>query len=822
MIRNYLATAWRGARRDRFYALLNLLGLAVGFAAAILIWLFVREELSYNSFLPGYQDIYRVQLTIAEPGQRPVTFTGTPARMAAELKLDFPEIVATTRTRKQSAGLRHGEVEAVEEILWADPDFFAVLGYAMLRGDPARALSEPDSIVLTRALAMKYFGTIDCLGQTLQIDMVHTARVTGVAEDPPSNATKTFTALVSGKTAWGKLAAEDAALPTPGELSLGGDTFVQLRPGANVNALAARLPAFALAHYPDPDSPVPLFASMFLHSLADVNLHPYNPDTGEPDEAQTLYAVAATGLFTLTLAGINFVNLVTARATRRSVEVGVRKALGALRGQLIAQFMGEAIAYSLVALLLGAGLAELMLPSLDVFLNRKIAFDFWRHWQLVTAPFAAAIVLGAAAGVYPAIILSGLPAAQTLKRGAGAGGSGRLRLGLVVFQFAVTIVLAIATIVVHRQIAFATSQALLFDKNLMLTIDLTGLPEQPTADGLGRREAAPLELLRTQLASIPGVEGMAATFTLPLWSNFLRTDFTRTGDSSGKPANFTVQPVDFGYFGVYRAALLSGRDFSRDRAEDRVDGTDKSRLSSAIINETALRSLGFADASAAIGREVRSTDADSPRLHRIIGVAPDFPLDTIRSPVPPTIFIVDPDLFKVLSVRLSGSDAPATLARIDAVWHELVPERSINRVFLDDRIAGLYRDDTRKGWMFAAFAAFAVVIGCLGLVGLSAYTAERRTKEIGIRKALGASAADVLWLMVRQFVQPVLLAMLLAWPIAWWLVRRWLDGFAYRIDLAPGLFLTAGLGALVIAVATTIFHAAQMARSRPAEALRTE
>ncbi|HEY2531829.1 MAG TPA: ABC transporter permease [Xanthobacteraceae bacterium] len=824
MFRNYLATAWRSARRDRFYALLNVFGLALGFAVAIVIWLFVRYELSYNSFLPGYQDVYWIRLTIAETGQRPVTLRGTPARMAAELKLDFPEIVATTRTRTQYVGLRHGDVEAVENILWVDADFFAVLGYRLLRGDPATALAEPNSIVLTRTLASKYFGTTDCLGQTLEIDHLHPMRVTGIAEDPPSNATESFDALLSGKTAWSKLAIADATAPSPGELDLTGKTFVRLRPGVNPDNLSTRFPAFALSHYPDPEGPRPLFASMFMHSLADVHLNPYNPDTSEPnDQEQMLYAVAATGLLILLLAGINFVNLATARATRRAVEVGVRKGLGALRSQLMVQFMGESVCYSLAGLLLGVGLAEFFLPSLNALLDRQIAFDFLRHPLLAIVPLATAMLFGIAAGVYPAVILSRFPPAQMLKARAGASiGGGRVRLGLVVFQFTVTIALLIATIVIHRQLSFATSQALRFDKDLMLTIDLTGMPEQVTPDGLGRREAAPLEALRTRLAAVPGVRAMAATFTLPLWHYSLTTDFVRPGQSKGQSVNFTIQSVDFGYFGVYRVPLLAGRDFARDFVEDKVAADDKSRLSSAIINETALRALGFTDASAAIGQEVQSTDSGSPRRHRIIGVAPDFPLDSIRDPVPPSIFIVDPDLFKVLSLKLSGSNLPETLRGIDAAWHEFMPERPINRVFLDDRIAELYRDVAHEGRVFAAFAGFAVAIGCLGLIGLSAYTAERRTKEIGIRKALGASTFDVSWLLIRQFTKPVLLANVLAWPIAWWFMRGWLDGFAYRIDLGPEPFLGAGLGAIAIAIATTASHAVQVARSRPVGALRYE
>ena len=447
MFRNCLVAAWRSAIRDWFYALLNVLGLALGFAAAILIWLFVSDELSYNHFLPGYRDAYRAELTIADVGQRPQTWTATPDRLAAELREEFPEIVATARTRGQSIGLRHGDVESVEPIKWADKDFFAVLPYPLLRGDPITALVDPDSIVLTRKLAEKYFGTIDCLGQLIDIDHVHPMRVTGVAEDVPSNATETFSALLSAKTAWGLLAIGDANPPAPGELRLAGVTFVRLRSEFNPRMLAARLRDFVPAHYPDPDGPTPLFQSLFLHSMADVHLHPFNPDTSEPDDReQAVYAIAVTGLFILMLAGINFVNLVTARAACRAKEVGIRKAAGASRGQLVVQFMGEAVGYAFAGLLIGMGLAAICLPSLNAFLDRQIEFDVWRQPQLAAVPLATAMLLGILAGAYPAVVLSGFSPARVLKTGAGgAAAGGRLRQALVVVQFAVTIALLIAT-----------------------------------------------------------------------------------------------------------------------------------------------------------------------------------------------------------------------------------------------------------------------------------------------------------------------------------------------------------------------------------------
>ena len=508
-------------------------------------------------------------------------------------------------------------------------------------------------------------------------------RITGVAEDVPSNATERFSALLSGATAWGLLAIGDANPPARGELRLAGVTFIRLPSDVDPGALAARLRDFVPAHYPDPDGPTPLFQSLFLHSMADVHLHPFNPDTSEPDDReQAVYAIAATGFFILLLAGINFVNLATARAACRAKEVGIRKAAGASRGQLIVQFMVEAVGYAFAGLVLGMGLAAICLPSLNAFLDRQIDFDVWRQPQLAFAPLAAAVLVGIAAGAYPALVLSGFPPAHVLRDGDGTGGwaaRGRLRQALVVVQFAVTIALVITTLVIYRQIEFATSQALHFDADRMLTIDLTGLPEQPTPDGLGRREAQPVEALRDRLAAIPGVQGMAATFVAPMWSNALRTDFVRPGQSSAQAVTATIQPVDFGYFGAYRIRLIAGRDFSRNFADDRVAADDKSRLSGAIINETALRALGFADAAAAIGQEVQTTDPGFPRHHRIIGVAPDFPLDSIREPVPPSVFIVDPDLFKVLSVRLAVGNLEETLRAVDSAWREVAPERRVRQ-----------------------------------------------------------------------------------------------------------------------------------------------
>ena len=825
MLRNYLAASWRGARRDGFYALLNVLGLGLGFAAAILIWLFARDELGYDRFLMGYQDVYRAQLTVTDSGRPPQTFNTSPQRLAAELKLDFPEIAQTARASQQSVGLRHGDVEAAESILTVDPDYLAVLGFPLLSGDATTALAAPDSIVLTRRLAEKYFGTVDCVGESLDLDQVHPVRVTAVAEDPPSNTSLPFTALLSGKSSYSSLAEEDREGPLPpGELHNSVQTYVQLKPGAAPEPLAPRFPAFVQAHFPDVEGRGPLFG-LHLNPIAALHLHPHNPGTAEPDDqAQSLDAVEATGLLILLLAGINFVNLVTARAQRRALEVGVRKALGGLRGQLLLQFMGESVLYAMAGMLFGMALAELALPSLNAFLGRQIAFDYWRQPSLVLLPIAAALLFGVAAGIYPAILLSSFPPAVVLKaRRDGPIGGGRLRLALVVFQFTVTIALVIATTVIYRQNLFATTEALHFDKELVLTVNLTGMPYQESPDGLGRFDGSALEALRQRVLSVPGVRSAAGSLVVPHATANITDDFGRAGHADRPSVALTQLPVDFDFFQVYGLHSLAGRELSRDRGEDRIAPADKKRLTSALLNETAVRALGFPSAEAALGQEILSTEPGFLTFDfRVVGVEPDVPFNSIRDPVPPSVYFVDPDFFRVLSLKLSGDHLAETLAGIDAAWHDFVPTHPINRSFVDERIQRLYVDVQAEGRLFAGFAGFAAAIGCLGLIGLSAYTAERRTKEIGIRKALGASTVDVTRLLIWQFVKPVLLANLLAWPIAWWFMRRWLDGFAYRIELDPTPFLVAGLGALVIAVATTGFHALQVARSRPVLALRYE
>jgi putative ABC transport system permease protein len=824
MFSNYLSAALGNLLRSKLHAAINLLGLALGLATAILIGLYVRDEVTFERFLPDYQDLYRLQSVNTDAQGKASTNPSTPHDEGPALKENFPEVADVTRLVGGTYGVRHGAVEATERMTSADPDFFTLFGYRLLRGDAATALASPDTIALSRAMALKYFGTVDCVGQTLELDRKATIRVEAVYEDFPSNTTLYGTNFIlSGLASISNLAKADKLPPLePDNFSTDSLTFVRLKPGAPVATIDAGLPALVNRLYPQLRPGAAPYGG-FLAPIASLHLHARDlGDYRAGGDIATVYAISATGLLVLLVAGINFVNLVTARAARRALEVGVRKAAGATRQQLMTQFMTESVAYAFAALLLAVALVELVLPGFNEFLDRTIAFGYWHDPALLIGLPALALLIGLLAGFYPAIVLSGFRPAIVLKGPTSAQGSGTLRQVLVVLQYAISIALLIATAVIYRQTEFATQGSLGFDKNLIVAVSLGGLPGKMDEDNTHfAHDAATVDRVRDRMLTVPGVKAAANSWVIPdaessSYSTWQSIEHPGTGAlSAGK------MMLDYGFFPLYGVPLLAGRDFSRDRDDEApekagVPGT-------AILNASAVRLFGFGTAEAAIGHEIGMEVEDNQiQPRRIVGVVPDFPLNSIRTEVPPTVFLIAPSWVAYLNLKLSGEHVPETLAAIDRIWSEMAPTRPIQRQFIDDRIEHLYRDVTRQGEVFAGFALVAVLIACLGLFGLAAFTAERRTKEIGIRKAMGASTRDILKLLVWEFAKPVLLANAIAWPLAYVAMSQWLDGFAYRITLDPLIFVGAGAGAFAVACATTLYHAFQVARSRPVLALRYE
>ncbi|MGC3982655.1 MAG: ABC transporter permease [Steroidobacteraceae bacterium] len=796
MFKNYLAAALRNLARNRLYAVINIIGLSVGFAATILIALFIRSEFSYENFIPNRDRTYLVTETIASPGAKPIVASNSPAELAAWLKADFPFIEAVTRLNSQRTTLRHQDVEAIEEIYWADPNFFEVISLPAIAGDPRTALQQPDGIVLTKRIARKYFGRDNVVGETLEIGRAHSMRVTAVLEDLPVNTHLDTEILASGTASFSLLTEADSrsAPLSNGNNNADSKTYIRLRQGTAVEELSTAMPAFIARHARTQNFSVsfPMYPLSSIHLYASASMS----NTRMSGSLSVIYAVSAIGVLILLVAAINFVNLMTARATRRSLEVGVRKSSGALRRDLIVQFIGESMLYAALSMLLAITLVELALPAFNAFLGQTIRFDYWQQPLLLALLLLLTFGTGALAGLYPALVLSAFSPIGILKND--RMGSGRVRYILVTCQFAVLIGLIISTALIYQQTRYATTEALRLNQDQMLGVE--------TACKSGFKDA---------VIALPGVQSAACTFSVPTLpatiQNFVTLD-------DGRQIWVWNTFVDIGFFETFDLKPLAGRFFSEKYGSDMMQRNASANSDSVIVNETLVRALNVSSATAAIGQTFRC----GPRKCEIIGVVPDYAEDSVRELIRPMLYRYDPNQFRVLAIKLRGQDVPETLRAIDQLWSQLGDARPISRVFLNERIQLLYQDITRQSQLFTLFSTIALCIACLSVFGLAAFTAERRTKEIGVRKAMGAGTSEVMRMLIWQFARPVLWANLIAWPVAGYCMSRWLGGFAYHIELQPWLFAAASMVALVIALLTVSVHCYLVARAKPVTALRYE
>jgi putative ABC transport system permease protein len=803
MFHNYLMAALRNLARNRLYAGINIGGLAVGFAAAILIGLFVRDEFSYEGFIPGHRHVYRVSTIRIVPGRGPMFVPVVPPDVAAWIKLDFPEVQSAARLASEQVGLRHGNFEASEDVAWADPDIFEVLPLKVFAGNLRTALQRPDAIVLTRQMARKYFGRDNPIGETLEINRQHSMQVTAVLMDLPSNTHLDARIFASGRAAYSRLAVLDAM---PGAVNKPWNTltYIRLFPAASMDKLAAALPGFVDRHMQMPGVDK-MSAAMQLTLIPIAAVHLYGPGSATAD-----YALAAIGALTVLLASLNFVNLTTARATRRAVEVGIRKASGASRTDLVIQFIGESTIYVTLSMVLALALVELLMPYFNAFLGRTILFDYWRSPDLAISIVGAVLLVGTLAGAYPAMVLSVFPPAWVLRsRAGGPSGSQGLRETLVILQFAILIGLTVSTGILYQQTNYATRDSLRLDKDQVLLI---------------RGTCA--KAFKNEIAALSGVRAASCSFVAP----FLNPVVIPTQLQNGQQLSIHESAIDIGFLELYGFKPLAGRFFSPAHEGDVPPDDPKTPLRlPVVINETALRQLGYATPGSAIGQSIplvllRSLDDNIIDRHpaEIIGVVTDFPMGTIREPVGPTIFYVQPNLFQLMSVKLSGRQIPETLASIDRLWQRLGSTRPISRFFFDQQVENTYQDMIRQERLMTGLETVALLIACLGLFGIAAFSSERRTKEIGIRKVMGAETRDIMRMLLWQFSKPVLYGSLIAWPAAAYIMNRWLNGFAYHVPLAPWLFIATTAWTLIVALITVSAHCWPVARAKPAAALRYE
>lgn len=821
MFRNYLMTALRNLARNRLYAAINLLGLSVGFAAALLIALFVHADFNYDTWIPNHEQVYEVSLIQADPGRPRKEMGTTDVFTAAHLQADFPEVEAA-RMEKSTGGLRHGDIEGYEDIAFADPQIFSVLPLPVFAGNLTTALSQPDSVVLTRRMARKYFGKDDVLGQTLEVDRQHTVQVSAILEDFPSNTHLNVEVFIAGRAPYSRMSRTELMEPWRAEGQWFVHTYVRLTPTGEIADLDGRLRAFQNRHFPNPNGQSNILVRFV--SLREIHLTPAISSQKPTGSRETNYAILAIASLILLAASINFINLMTARASRRAVEVGVRKTSGAVRRHLTVQFIGETLMYVTIAMVLAGLVAAILLPQLGAFLQRDIGIGSW-NWLLVAGGVgSAALALSILAGIYPALILSSFRPAVVLKSNLiRTSDSGRIRQALVVIQFAILIGLCLATGVIYHQSSYAMREGLRLKSNQILLV-------QGDLERVLSGRVAVSESFRNKVRDLPGVSGVAASLDTPINSG---SSSMAVVGPDGNRTSLRFDIVEPGLFELYGLKPRAGRFFDPTRTFDAAPPAEDDKAISnvpIVINETAVRRLGFATPEAAIGQSVRwsritdfkSFSSTKTLPSEIIGVVPDFGLDSVRREIEAAFFYVDPKAVLKFSVKLNGGSIPETLEAIDRLWNEGDSSRPIKRQFVTQLTQELYLDVTRQSQILTAFASVAIFIACIGLLGLASFAAESRTKEIGVRKAMGAKTGEILGLLIWHFVKPVLLANCIAWPVAYFTMRRWLEGFAYHIDLQPWMFVAASALALLIAILTVTGHALLVARAQPVTALRYE
>lgn len=805
MWRNYLAAAIRNLFEDRAYAAINICGLASGFAAAILIGLYVRDALSYDRTYPHAERTFRVLVHI-NAGTRFSLAVGD-GRWAPALKLDYPEVEFATRLAPGYGTLRPKDVEVTSLIYRADADFFRMFPPKVVAGDPDAALGQPNQIVLTRRLARRLFGREDVVGQSVALNGQQgprTVNVGAVIENLPSNTHFNFDVIAS---------------TTDDELTLATNayTYVRLRPGADVHKLNASMRAFVDRHLTGKIGTASKIVNLQLVALPNLHFLPASVgDMKAPSDRRTVDALIAIGLLILFVAGSNFVSMMTARATRRAVEVGVRKAVGATRWQIIVQFLGECLCYAGLALGIALVAVELVLPGYDAFLQRPIAFDYVRDASFGAAIVAAWVVVSLTAAAYPALVLSLFRPVTALKGVLSLpGGLERVRNTLVVLQFATMVGLIVATITIHRQTRFAIEDQLRIPGSQLYI--MSGICPRSYREFADR---------------VSGVRAATCVSDSALAMDRSSAIFT---SRTGRELSLNAARVDRAFFDMFGIAPLAGRLFDDQHGEDNVARDTSARANpSLVLNESAARTLGYAKPADALGKTRYWSRVEvlpggnvsilDPEQSQIVGIVPDFVVGSIRDAIEPTAYFIEPGMASTLILQLDGKSIPETMRALRAAWKRANDGRTgaFPGQFMSQRINDLYADIQRQTTLFAGFSTVAIAAGSLGLLGLAVFTAQRCTREIGLRKVMGASRSDILRFIGWRFARPVLLGNLIAWPCAYLFLHRWLDGFAYHVDISPLTFVAAGAVALIIALATVAGHAMLVVRAKPVEALRYE
>ncbi|MCE7040604.1 ABC transporter permease [Dyadobacter sp. CY312] len=805
MLKNYLKIAWRNFLKQKVYSFINITGLGVGMACCVLIFVFVRNELSYDSYHEKGDRIYRVIHGSTAPvgegtGSEPFWVWGN-APVGPALKQDFPEIEKVVQfSGRSDLLLKNGDKVYQEEgVFFMDSTVFDVFSWKLIQGNPKTALIAPFSIVLTESTARKYFGSENPIGKSL-VGSESAGRanagiytVTGIMPDLPLNSHFRFNALLSMSTFQKSL---PDIFTNWGYVDF--YTYFLVRKGFDEAAFNKKIAGFIERRKADDNSKY----TIAIEPLRDVYLKTTaERQPGETGSLTNIYVFSMIGLFILVIAIINFMNLSTARSLERAKEVGIRKSIGADRGSLIYQFLGESLIIVFMSAFAAVLFIAIALPVMTNLTGKELSIQSFVSWQTVPFFLGIMLIIGILAGSYPALVLSGFDPVKILKGINKSSARGvNLRRGLVVFQFSLSIALIAGTMIVYFQTGHLLDGNLGFDKERMLVLDYN---YDETVNGK-------METLKAEMEANPGIRSAAFSRSVP-GSYFPNAGTGIQGaDGEMKWEGQAVFQVGTDFISHYGLELVAGRTYSRDHPSDLKEAI--------VINEAAARQYGYANPKDIIGKKFDQWG----RKGEVIGVVKDFNYISLHQKIEPLTLPLEPNASRYLSLKIKSENLPETLAQVERIWKKLAPQRPFLYSFLDQDFDRQYQSDFRFRKIFTTFSVLAILIACLGLLGLATYTAEQRTKEIGIRKVLGASVVRIVALLSGDFVKLVIIAVLIASPVAWWAMSKWLQGFAYRIEIQWWMFALAGLVVVVIALVTVSFQAIKAALMNPIKTLKSE
>lgn len=793
MLKNYFKIAFRNLWRHRVFSLINILGLTVGMTACFLIFLYVRFELSYDKFHSKGDRIYRIVCDIKTPTE--IMHPGGPSwAVGPHLVGGFPQVEAAVRTTDDELLVRKGNVKFQEKnSLWADSSFFKVFDFKLIKGNPKTALNEPLSIVFSESAVKKYFGDKDPIGQTVLLTGDgFTAKITGVMKDIPENSMIKADMIVSMNTLTRKL--------NPGLDdqwgNYGNRTYVLLRPGANAAAFEKQIPAFLEKMNGTEMKQLNMYPTLILEKFRDAYLRSDRNDSNS-GSIKNVYIFSIIAVFILLIACFNFINLTTARSAERAKEVGIRKVVGAGRQQLTRQFIGESVLICMIAFILTIAVAASLLPSFNQLAGKTLSRGVFDNMSFIGILFLASIGIGVLAGIYPALVLSSFKPVTVLKGRFTTGTKGiLLRKGLVISQFTISITLIIATIIVYLQMSFMRNQDLGFNKDQMMVINSNGDPAR--------------DAFMHAVSSLPNVKSVSMSSSVPGGGNMGAYSKIQNAKGDMQIANLDLYFVDFDYLKQFDIKMVAGRSFSRDFMTDTTHAM--------ILNEAAVKMFSYRSPQDAVGRDFNQWGREG----KIIGVMKDFHFKSLQEVIKPLSMRIEPNGCSLISIKVSGNNLPGTISSIENKWNSLIPARPFSYFFLDEYFDKQYRSEQRFGKLFLNFAILAIIISCLGLLGLASYSTMQRTREIGIRKVLGASVGNIVNLLSKDFLRLVGIAVIIASPIAYFSMHKWLLDFAYRIPISWWIFVIAAVTATLIAIITVSFQAIKAAVSNPVKSLRSE